>query len=403
MSKGSWRVVVGVGLALALFWPRAESTADGDAAASQAALARGSAGSVDERESSEWSAAARGNQGRRAWSTEADESPDEPDGPGVELFGWVFDVRGVPLAGVSVTAGRTPERRGWRAVTGRDGGFVFARFPTEPLRVTADGGERGLATRWVEPTRKRQEVSLMLEPTAFVIVQSEVGGSGRVIICSLDWFDYGDVAESERPELEEGVGEGVGVGVGVGVGEGEALGFDVPEALAEVLGVGLVDFDPNRADEEITTMVLALMERLPSGPEVVVALFDQEVGARSREDIARATAASILASEPDMPEVLALAAASVRDGAEPLAAVLAANRERRLAALEEAATASEDEQAESVMSDEDSEFMGRDIDLYMESLRHTYGPMVTYRGTGGHAIVELGRVGELIRLRGANT
>ncbi len=326
MSKRSWLVVVGVGIAVlvALLWPGADSQTAGakgakdkmgDARAERSGRDDGSRGEreADSIASSESSPADK-SHGWSAWSTEADDTPDEVYGSSVELFGWVLDVRGEPLAGVTVVAGRTPERRGWRVVTGRDGGFVFARLPKEQLRVTADGGERGVATRWVEPKKARQEVSLVLEPTALLIVQSEVGGTGRVIVRSYEWFEY------REPEDAAPVDDGGGA-------EG-AEGAD-DEGGAEAGGEGGDD-----GDEE-------------AGAGGVDEGGEEGAGVEGRDD-----------EDDDEPPVVA-------------------------------------------MSDEEAQRIGRETDIYMESLKETYGPSVFYQGTGGHNIVELGRVGEMIRLRGA--
>jgi len=310
MSKRSWLVVVGVGIVVlvGLLWPGSDSqTAGSKGPGDQKGDERGERSGNDDGPSGEREAdstvssgtlSADKSHGWSAWSTEADETPDEVYGPSVELFGWVLDVRGEPLAGVTVVAGRTPERRGWRAVTGRDGGFVFARLPKEPLRVTADGGERGGATRWVEPKKARQEVSLVLEPTALLIVQSEVGGTGRVIVRSYEWFEYREPEDAE-PVYDGGGAEGAG-------GGDEEVGVEAGDEGA--------------------------------GEEAGVEAGDDEAG--------------------DGPPVV-------------------------------------------TMSDEEAQRIGRETDIYMESLKETYGPSVFYQGTGGHNIVELGRVGEMIRLRGA--
>ncbi len=234
-----------------------------------------------------------------------------------EVVGWVLDLQGEPQTGVLVTMVAEKGGSQWRTATDLGGGFRFANAPATPVRLTADGGELGQSSaRLAGSPQKRRDVTLVLEPTATLVVYANPKIRGRVIVRSWSegihgsdgvWTEYiGPESSGETTGREE---------------EQQA------EELAHVettLGNALMSYDAEDPEGGLTRIILDLMPIAPMELQPMLVTTNYELydeGAGTPETRARELAKRFLAEEPRMTEVLKLAAENIRTGMSPFQAI----------------------------------------------------------------------------------
>lgn len=260
-----------------------------------------------------------------------------------EVVGWVLDGAGEPQPGVVVSLTWEAANARWSAVTDAGGAFAFDDVPVTPLRVSADGGELGMASaRLARSEATRREVTLVLEPVGTIEVRAspEVAALGEVVVRCFSATAHGedglwndDVRASELgeqlPYEEREPVELAGL---------EAPVDEVPpvdpsmEEVEAMLGNALRDWDHDDPEASLVRMALSLASTNP----MMEAAMAREMGAEfpelagaPLEDIVRAAAAKALREEPELVDTMGMASLKVREGMSPMEAFMAADAEMR--------------------------------------------------------------------------
>lgn len=265
-----------------------------------------------------------------------------------EVVGWVLDGAGDPQPGVAVELAWESAGSRWRAVTDAGGQFTFVDAPVTSLRVTADGGDLGVASaRLAQTDATRREVTLVLEPTGAIIVSArpEIAALGEVTVRCFSAAAHGedglwndDLRPVEvAPIYDETTYDG-------GVSEappGEALTMPEIEAL---IGNALRDWDQGDPRGSLVRMALGFATANPQMEAEmrrdVGAQFPELAGA-SLEALAGAAADKVMAEEPRLLDMMGLAALRVAEGSPPMEAFMLAESEARAAPAEPAPTPEE--------------------------------------------------------------
>ncbi|MBL8787468.1 MAG: carboxypeptidase regulatory-like domain-containing protein [Deltaproteobacteria bacterium] len=263
-----------------------------------------------------------------------------------EVEGWVLDMQGDPVAGVTVRLGWETSGSQWSTVSDAKGAFRFEDMPATPLRVTADGGDLGMASaRIAQADGARREVTLVLEPVGAILVtiapklraalgDTEVTVVARCFSAQAHGEDGLWVDDKRTPQPEE-IGEVIGEDHAIpdvdDVAPGEDLpsdgaGMDDDNAMMESMGRALLDWDP--ADPE-TGIVNVVMNMVQDNPKIRAELEKELGGESSRtseslEDLARQLAQKTLREQPQVAAMFGAAAEHIRAGASPMEAMMAA-------------------------------------------------------------------------------
>jgi len=270
-----------------------------------------------------------------------------------EVVGWVLDGVGDPLPGVLVTASWEAAKSRWSAVTDGGGGFTFVDVPATPLRVTADGGELGIASaRVARSDATRREVTLVLEPTGTILVRAdaEVAKLGQVTVRCFSaaahgedglWNDdlrppEGGINGSESNDLGEAVPDGMSSD------EVPAQVHDEPSMpeVEAMIGNALRGWDATDPEGSLVRLALDLARadpRMEAEMRRDMASKFPELGSASLEDVAQAAANKVLDEEPRVLDMMGLAALKLQEGAGPVEAFMLAEQELREPVIEPAA------------------------------------------------------------------
>lgn len=267
-----------------------------------------------------------------------------------EVVGWVLDGAGDPQPGVAVELAWESAGSRWHAVTDAGGQFTFADAPVTSLRVTADGGDLGIASaRLAQTAATRREVTLVLEPTGTIIVEAtpEVAALGEITVRCFSGAAHGEDGlwnDDLRPAEPPSVEEGALVDPAGGMSEepaGESLSMPEMEAL---IGNALRDWDQSDPRGSLVRMALSFASANPQ----MEAEMRRDVGREfpllvggSLEDLAGAAADKVIAEEPRLLDMMGLAAARVSEGTSPMEAFMLAENETRAGAAEAPPTAEE--------------------------------------------------------------
>ncbi len=263
-----------------------------------------------------------------------------------EVVGWVLDPSGEPLPGVPVTLSWERAAARWHALTDAGGGFVFVDAPETPVRVTADGGDLGIASaRVAQSDAMRREVTLVLEPTGTIVVSAnpEVVALGQVTVRCYSagahgedglWNDDLRAPDYDFEHLEE---------------EGhldyppidEELAASPPEpvqpepVVAEVeamIAVALSGWDTGDPEGSLTRMALDLARMDPGMEREIRSDVERafpELAGQPLEAVARAAAQKVIDEEPRILDMMGVAASHVQAGVAPLEAFMRAEQELR--------------------------------------------------------------------------
>jgi len=259
-----------------------------------------------------------------------------------EVVGWVVDGLGEPQPGVVVSLAWEAATARWVAVTDASGGFTFVDVPVTPLRVTADGGELGMASaRVARSEATRREVTLVLEPVGTIEVHAspEVAALGEVVVRCFSAAAHGEDGLWNDDLRTFGVAD-------------ELVYDDQPVELAELESAGDAELGGEPGLEEVDAMLgnalRAWNQEDPEGSLVAMALslaggstmmaesmrkelaaeFPQLAGA-PLEEVARAAAGKAIREEPEIVEMMGLAALRLQEGMRPMEAFMAAEQELR--------------------------------------------------------------------------
>jgi len=234
-----------------------------------------------------------------------------------EIVGWVLDLAGEPVAGARVTL--DGERSGTTSSTWSDagGGFRFAYAPGTVVRVTADGGELGMSTVRIaqRQTATRHEVTLVLEPTATLVVYAPATIRGEVLVRAFDPHAHG--------------ADGL-----------EDIVYDASQrtmneiAMLDLMTEALRGFDASRPVEGLTAMatnMLRLEPRIERDLRRDAMRIDPNLAGAPIERVVRAAVDKVMREEPGMVEMMARAAAHVKAGKSGMDAMMAAVNETEAA------------------------------------------------------------------------
>ncbi len=228
-----------------------------------------------------------------------------------EVVGWVLDLGGEPLSGVLVTLGAEMGGSQWRTVSDSGGGFRFANAPATPVRVTADGGELGQSSaRLAGGPQKRRDVTLVLEPTATLVVYAHPNIRGRVILRSWSQGIHGvdDVwSEVQTPSNPE-----------------EQAMEEAWSTAAAIAGKALASYASENPELALTQMFMGFAEHWPMEVESYVRIadvpfFEESLG--TLESRANMLARKYLEVRPEFKDVLVVAAEKAASGMNPLIAM----------------------------------------------------------------------------------
>lgn len=260
-----------------------------------------------------------------------------------EVVGWVLDGAGEPQPGVVVSLTWEAANARWSAVTDAGGGFAFDDVPVTPMRVSADGGELGMASaRLARSEATRREVTLVLEPVGTIEVRAspEVAALGEVVVRCFSATAHGedglwndDVRATELgEELPYEERQPVELeGLEAPVDEVPSMDPSMEEVEA-MLGNALRDWNQEDPEASLVRMALSLASANP----MMEAAMTREMGAEfpelagaPLEDIVRAAAAKALREEPELVDTMGMASLKVREGMSPMEAFMAADAEMR--------------------------------------------------------------------------
>lgn len=97
---------------------------------------------------------------------------------GREIRGFVLDLEGTPLAGISVLVGTPTLKVQWRLLTDSGGAFALPSAPTGTIVIAADGQDQGQATATIPASDRATTVDLVLTPSAtLTVVAPDVDGA----------------------------------------------------------------------------------------------------------------------------------------------------------------------------------------------------------------------------------
>lgn len=256
-----------------------------------------------------------------------------------EVVGWVLDNLGDPQPGVVVSLGWEAAPVRWHAVTDAGGGFTFVDVPVTPLRVTADGGELGMASARVARTEAtRREVTLVLEPVGTIVVRAgpELAALGEVVVRCFAASAHGEDGlwnDDLRDAPEVGGYDDAPVELAeVEPAVSEASAEPGLEEIEAMLGNALRGWDQDDPEGSLVQMALSLASASPMMAEEMkreMAGELPELAGAPLEEIARAAAQKMLREEPKVAEMMGLAAIKLQEGARPMDAFAAAEQELR--------------------------------------------------------------------------
>jgi hypothetical protein len=281
-----------------------------------------------------------------------DRSVDVVLGEMREIVGWVLDSLGDPQPFVSVTLSWERAQVGWRAVTDAEGGFTFVAVPATPVRVTADGGDLGIASaRLAQSDATRREVTLVLEPVGTIVVVpspevAAVGQAPEVIVRCFSASAHGedglwndDLRTMDVYDGLEAIPEDMPYDAEATPYEPERPpeGLEEPPAaepsmveLETALGNALRAWDETDPEGSLVRMALDLASansRMADELRGEVEREHPELAGASLEELARAAAAKAIREEPRLVDMMGVAALKIREGASPMDAVMAAGQE----------------------------------------------------------------------------
>lgn len=263
-----------------------------------------------------------------------DRSFDVVIGDQREVVGWVLDGAGDPVPGVLVTAAWEAADSRWRAVTDRGGSFTFVDVPATPLRITADGGDLGIASARVARTdAARREVTLVLEPIGTILVRAdaEVAKLGQVTVRCFSASAHGEdgLWNDDLRAPPEVVNED---GVEPGMEEPQPSDDPTMPEMENLIGNALRGWDSNDPEGSLVRMALdmALADpRIEAEMRRDMATQFPEMSNGSLEDMARAAANKVLEEEPRVLDMMGLAALKLQEGASAMEAFMLAEQELR--------------------------------------------------------------------------
>lgn len=237
-----------------------------------------------------------------------------------EVVGWVLDGLGDPQPGVMVTLTWEAAGSRWTALTDGGGGFTFTDVPETPLRVTADGGELGIASvRVAQTSSARREVTLTLEPTGTITVSADpaVSRIGAVTIRC-----YSDAAHGEDGLWADDLRD-VEV-VEYNFEELEDLEVEAEEALVEadpsmqeveaMIADALKGWDPSDPEGSLVQMAIRMAQMDPEVEREMRRDLEPDWGEMPLEEVARLAARKVIEEEPRVLEMLGQAALHLQEG-----------------------------------------------------------------------------------------
>ena len=320
-------------------------------------------------------------------------------GPTFELVGWVLDVRGEPLAGVLVSILAENTGMTWRTVTDGGGAFQFERAPVQPLRLTADGGDLGLVSRRVvAEDARRIDVTLVLEPTGAVMVLAPPEVKGHVILQSWTTTMLGSPYEA-IPDMGEPNEDDVSERAIDDQGDGPQL-----ELLESTLSTTLAAYDETDPISGMATMLSQLRKAMPELEEMIrndLASRVPNISDMDFETVARIASEKAFDEDPNLPQVLALAASKARNGSGGIEAMM--NAESEFRELHTVTPPVADEAIEAVPIDDisvDSVIIPDESPLF-ERLEKLLGDVVFAYYPDDTSVVARGAIGEVIQVPGA--
>jgi len=267
-----------------------------------------------------------------------DRSFDVVIGDQREVVGWVLDGAGDPVPGVLVTAAWEAADSRWRAVTDRGGSFTFVDVPATPLRVTADGGDLGIASARVARTdAARREVTLVLEPVGTILVRAdaEVAMLGQVTVRCFSAAAHGEdgLWNDDMRAPPEVSGDGIdGMDGEPGMEEVQPSEDPTLPELENLIGNALRGWDSGDPEGSLVRMALDMAmadPRLEAEMRRDLATQFPGISNGSMEDIARAAANKVIAEEPRVLDMMGLAALKLQEGAGAMEAFMLAEQELR--------------------------------------------------------------------------
>jgi hypothetical protein len=271
-----------------------------------------------------------------------------------EVVGWVLDPGGDPLPGIFVALSWEAAGSRWHAVSDAGGGFIFADVPETSLRVTADGGDLGMASaRVAQSDAPRREVTLVLEPTGTILVSAapEVAALGEVTIRCYSAGAHGEdglwnddlratvyEGEHEVYDLEDVYDPYAHTVEGASDEEIGAMLFEPVEPdpslvqVEEMISSALRGWDVSDPEGSLVRMATDLARMDPRMEQEIRSdverAFPELVG-QPLEAIARAAAHKVIAEEPQLLDMMGLAAAHLQGGMPPFEAFMRAEQDLR--------------------------------------------------------------------------
>lgn len=289
-----------------------------------------------------------------------------------EIEGWVLDLQGDPVPGVPVRLGWESSGSQWSTVSDAKGAFRFEDMPATPLRVTADGGDLGMASaRIAQADGARREVTLVLEPVGAIVVTiapklRAVLGETEVKVLARCysplahgedglWVDdkrtFANAPEAVPEDIGESMGEDHAVADVDDVEPGvESPGMGEENQMMESMGRALLDWDPADPEAGIAKVVVTMVQDNPK----IRAELEKELGgdgglaSESLEDLARELAQKTMREQPQVAAMFGSAAEHIRAGSSPMEAMMAAARAESERAMNEAKEVPIPEVAEAV-------------------------------------------------------